>query len=219
MESAVVEHAYARALDPVERASEAIFGVLMAVSIMGALSVTSGGSQETRATLSMALGCNIAWGFTDAVMYLVNTAIVNGRNIRLVQRLRGRADPGEVRRIVAGVLPARVADGASADTVEALRRDLGALPLPRTTLTAPDYLGALGVFLIVVLATFPVVVPFLFIRDVPVAMGVSNALALVVLYGYGHLLGRFAGGRAWQYGLSIAALGAGLVAVITALGG
>ena len=31
-----------RVLDPVERASEAIFGVLMAVSIMGALSVTSG---------------------------------------------------------------------------------------------------------------------------------------------------------------------------------
>jgi hypothetical protein len=60
-----------RVLDPIERASEAIFGVLMAVSIMGALSVTSAGPQDARATLLMALGCNVAWGFTDAMMYLV----------------------------------------------------------------------------------------------------------------------------------------------------
>jgi VIT1/CCC1 family predicted Fe2+/Mn2+ transporter len=71
----------------------------------------------------------------------------------------------------------------------------------------------------VVLATFPVVIPFLFVADVRVAGRVSDALALAVLYGYGHLLGRYTGGRPWRYGLSIAALGAGLVAVIVALGG
>jgi len=98
-----------RVLDPVERASEAIFGVLMAVSIMGALSVTSGGPMDARAPLLMAIGCNIAWGFTDAVMYLVSTATVNSRNLRLVRRLQTTTDIREARLIVADALPERVA--------------------------------------------------------------------------------------------------------------
>ena len=208
-----------RVLDPIERASEAIFGVLMAVSIMGALSVTSAGPQDARATLLMALGCNVAWGFTDAMMYLVNAAIGNGRNIRLVRRLRETSDPGESRRIVNDVLPEHLASSVREETLEALRKDLVALPIPRSTLGARDFLGALGVFAIVVLATLPVALPFLFIRDVPVAMRISNALALAVLYGYGHLLGSYTGGRPWRYGLAMAGLGAALVAVIMALGG
>jgi len=70
----------------------------------------------------------------------------------------------------------------------------------------------------VVLVTFPVVIPFLFIRDVPTAMRVSNAVALSTLYAYGHLLGHYAGGKTWRHGLAMAAFGAGPVAVIMALG-
>jgi len=208
-----------RVLDPVERASEAIFGVLMAVSIMGALSVTASGPQDARTTLLMAIGCNVAWGFTDAVMYLLDAATTRSRNLRLVRRLRETTDPRESRLIVAEALPERVAAGARDETFDALRRDLCALPLPASVLGVRDLLGALGVFLVVVLATFPVVVPFLFLEDVRIAGRVSDAFALAVLYGYGHLLGRYTGGRPWQYGLAIAAIGAGLVAVIMALGG
>ena len=208
-----------RVLDPIERASEAIFGVLMAVSIMGALSVTSAGPPDARATFLMALGCNVAWGFTDAMMYLVTAAIGNGRNIRLVKRLKELSDPGESRRIVSDVLPARLASSVREETLDALCKDLVALPIPRSTLGARDFLGALGVFAIVVLATLPVALPFLFIRDVPVAMRTSNAFALAILYGYGHLLGSYTGGRPWRYGLAMAGLGAALVAVIMALGG
>jgi hypothetical protein len=50
-------------------------------------------------------------------------------------------------------------------------------------------------------------------------MRMSNLLAVVTLYAYGHLLGRHAGGRPWRYGLSVAALGVGRVAIIMALGG
>jgi VIT1/CCC1 family predicted Fe2+/Mn2+ transporter len=208
-----------RILDPVERASEAIFGVLMAVSIMGALSVTAEGAPDAKATLRMAIGCNVAWGFTDAVMYLIGAATTASRNIRLARRLRETTDLREARLIVAEVLPDRVSAGARDETIEALRRDIGALPIPGAALTGRDLLGALGVFLVVVLATFPVVLPYLLVRDVKVAGHLSDALALAVLYGYGHLLGRYTGGRPWRYGLSIAALGAGLVVVIMALGG
>jgi len=206
-------------LDPVERASESIFGVLMAVSIVGALSVTSGSSQEIRTTLVMALACNIAWGLTDAVMYLVTTAITKSRNFRLARRLQQTTDPREVRRIVTDALPASVVACARDETIEAMGKDLCALHVPKTALSSRDLLAALSVFLVVVAATFPIVLPFLFTKDVAVAKRVSNALAVAVLYAQGYVVGRFSGATPWAYGVSFAGLGAVLVAVIMALGG
>ena len=208
-----------RVLDPVERASESIFGVLMAVSIVGALSVTSGSSQEIRTTLFMALACNIAWGITDAVMYLVTTAITRGRNFRLARRLQHTADDREARRIVTDALPESVVACARDETIEALRRDLCALRIPRTALSSRDFLGALSVFLVVVAATFPIVLPFLLTRDVVVARRASNALAVAVLFAQGYVVGRYSGATPWRYGIAFAGLGAFLVAVIVALGG
>jgi VIT1/CCC1 family predicted Fe2+/Mn2+ transporter len=209
----------AQVLDPIDRASEAIFGLLMAVSIIGSLSVATAGRQEIRTMLLSALGCNLAWGLTDAVMYLVRATTENHRRIALLRRLRETADLRVARRMVADALPDQLAGGAGEETLEAIRKRLVAIPVPQTALVARDYLSALGVFALVVLATFPVVVPFLFIRDVPIAMRVSNILALAALYAYGHVLGQYAGGKAWQYGVAIAALGMFLVAVIMALGG
>ncbi len=213
------EPGHARVLDPIERASEAIYGVLMALSITGSLSAATAGNQEIRTLMLTALGCNLAWGLTDAAMYLVGAATEGTRKVTLLLRLQATTDSRAARRMVADNLPDRISGGLSEETLEAIRKDLVALPASRTALVGRDYLAALGVFLLVVLATLPVVIPFVLIRDVPIAMRVSNAVALVTLYAYGHLLGTYANRKPWHYGLAIASLGAGLVAVIMALGG
>jgi VIT1/CCC1 family predicted Fe2+/Mn2+ transporter len=59
-------------LQPVERVSEIIFGTLMAMTFIGALNVGAD-RLEVRTALAAALGCNIAWGLADAVMYVVGT--------------------------------------------------------------------------------------------------------------------------------------------------
>lgn len=105
--------------------------------------------------LHMALGYNVAWGFTDAVMYVVSAAIVNGRRIRLVRRLRETSDPGEARRILTDALPGPVVGSVSQETIDAFRKDLATVSVPRSPLGAPEFVGALGVFAIVVLATIP----------------------------------------------------------------
>ncbi len=74
-----------RVLDPIERASEAIFGVLMAMTFTGSLNAATAGREEIGTMLFTAIGCNIAWGLTDAVMYLV-AAVVE-------KRRRGHAAP------------------------------------------------------------------------------------------------------------------------------
>lgn len=74
-------------------------------------------------------------------------------------------------------------------------------------------------FLLVVLATFPVVIPFAVLDSTPLAMRVSNLVALVTLFASGWALGRYAGSREWLGGVAMASLGVVLVAAIIALGG
>lgn len=94
-----------------------------------------------------------------------------------------------------------------------------AVPVPPAGLDARDFRGALGVFALVVLATFPVVVPFMVLDQTVLALRVSNGLALATLFAGGFYLGRYAGGSPWRYGLALAAIGVAMVAVIIALGG
>ncbi len=209
----------AQVLDPIERASEAIFGVLMAMTFTGSLNAASAGREEIGTMLLTALGCNVAWGLTDAVMYLVGAVTEKSRRATLLRRLRKTADLEAAHRLIADELPDRLAGGVQAGTLEAIRKALVAVPDAAVQLTARDLKAAAGVFALVVLATFPVVVPFVFTKNVYVAMRVSNGLAVATLYAYGSLLGKYSGGRPWKYGLTIAAIGMALVAIIIALGG
>ena len=58
-------------------------------------------------------------------------------------------------------------------------------PAARPPLIADDVRGALGVFLLVFLSTFPVVIPFLLIGDPATALRVSNTVAVVMLFAGG----------------------------------
>src|SRR5204863_6613357 len=60
-----------RVLEPIDRVSEIIFGVLMAMTFIGTMNVATAGREEVRTVMLAALGCNVAWGLTDGVMYLV----------------------------------------------------------------------------------------------------------------------------------------------------
>ena len=77
--------------------------------------------------------------------------------------------------------------------------------------------GAL--FLLVFLATFPVVIPFLFMHNAQPALRVSNAIAIVLLFLTGYAFGRLAGRRPWVVGVSMVVLGVALVSMTMALGG
>jgi len=210
-----------RVLDPVSRISEIIFGVLMALSFTGALNAATTGREEVRTMMMTALGCNLAWGLVDAVMYLVATMTGRARNLTLLGVVRSAKDRQSAHEAIAEALPGRLGEAIGADGLEDMRRRLVALPdVPaRVRLGRDDYAGAFGVFLLVVLSTFPVVIPFMFISELAFAMRVSNGIALVMLFIGGYQLGRYAGGVAWKTGLALAAVGAVLVSIIMALGG
>ena len=210
----------ARVLDPIDRVSEVIFGLLMALTFTGSLSVATAGREDVRTMMITALGCNLAWGLADAVMYLVRTVTERTRNRTLLAQLR-TADAAAGQQLVADALPGHLADAAGPELLEGMRRRLVELPpVPaRSRLGARDFKGALGVFLLVVLATFPVVIPFLVFRETALALRVSNALSLAMLFIAGWALARHAGGSPWRGGLAMAVTGAVLIGAIIALGG
>jgi VIT1/CCC1 family predicted Fe2+/Mn2+ transporter len=206
-------------LDPIERVSEVIFGILMAVAFTGSLSVATTGRQEIETMMLTALGCNIAWGLTDAVMYLVGTLTDRHRKVAMLRRIQTTPDQAQAHRLIADALPGQLAESACEGALEVLRQRLAGVSAPPAGLGHQDYAGACGVFVLVVLATLPVVLPFFFIADVATALRVSNALALATLFIGGWLLGRYASGRPWRYGFGMAAVGVVLVVIIIALGG
>jgi VIT1/CCC1 family predicted Fe2+/Mn2+ transporter len=208
-------------LDPINRVSEIIFGLIMALTFTGSVSAATAGREEIRTILFAALGCNLAWGLVDAVMYLVALMTERTRNFTLLRRVRSATAPREAQAILADAMPEHLCTVISTEALEELRQRLAALPEPpaRGRLGRDDFVGALGVFLIVVLTTFPVVVPFMLFSEVQLAMRVSNAVALVTLFACGFALGRYSGGIPWRSGLAMAALGVVLVAVTMALGG
>jgi VIT1/CCC1 family predicted Fe2+/Mn2+ transporter len=207
-------------LNPVDRVSELLFGLFMALTFVGAVSVAESGQAEIRAMLAAALGCNLAWGLADAVMYLVRTVTDRGRSLTLVRSVRA-ADPEAGRKLIESALSSATTGLVSATEIEAIRGRILALPdLPgRPRLESRDLLAALAVFLLVVAATFPVVLPFVIFADVGTAKNVSRAIALAMLFGGGMALGRYAGYGSWRVGLMMTGLGAALVGAIMALGG
>jgi VIT1/CCC1 family predicted Fe2+/Mn2+ transporter len=209
-----------RVLDPVERTSEVIFGLLMAMTFIGSISVATGGGEEVRTLLIAAIGCNLAWGLADAVMYLVRAATERSRKTRLLAQLHG-ADAAEGRSLISDALPPHLATASGGDVLETMRQRLLGLPEPprQALLGRADFTGALGVFLLVVLATFPVVVPFMLIDQTAFAVRVSNLVAVAMLLVAGTALARYAGAPAWQGGLAMAVTGSLLLAAIIALGG
>ena len=82
-----------------------------------------------------------------------------------------------------------------------------------------DWLGAAGVFLLVFLSTFPVVIPFMVMREAVAALRVSNAVAIGLLFFTGYAYGRLTGRHPWGVGVSMVALGIVLVAITIVLGG
>jgi hypothetical protein len=96
-------------LDPVDRTSEIVFGVLMAMSVTGSLSVAQANRGDVVDMLYAALGCNLAWGLTDAVAYLVAAKTERYRKAVLMRRLRAARDDGEAHCLLAAARPDRVA--------------------------------------------------------------------------------------------------------------
>jgi hypothetical protein len=208
-------------LEPIDRISEVLFGLIMVLTFTGSLSVAEAGREDVRAMLVGALGCNLAWGLIDAILYLMACLAEKGQNLATFRAVRRAASSSLGQQLVAGALPPLVASVMKPEELEQLRARLTQLPEPAESyrLQKDDYFGALGVFLLVFLSTFPVAIPFILMDDARLALRVSNAIAIVLLFLTGYVFGRMTGRHPLWVGCGMVVLGLMLVGLTMALGG
>ena len=209
-----------RFLDPMDRLSEVLFGLIMVLTFTGSLSVAESGREDVRSMLVAALGCNLAWGIIDGVLYLMGRAAERNAGVATARAVRRSATRDDAHRLIADALPGDLATALGPHELEAIRlRLLDAPAPPIARLERRDWLAALGVLFWVFCITFPVVIPFIIMHDPRPAMRVSNGIAIALLYVTGHLYGRITGRSPYAVGFGMVLLGLLLVGLTIALGG
>jgi VIT1/CCC1 family predicted Fe2+/Mn2+ transporter len=211
-----------RNLDPSSRLGEILFGLIMALGFTG--SVRLGLDEADNEALFVGiLGCNVAWAIVDAAMYLLTEMFERGRTNRLVRDVQAARSEEEALGFVADEVAARLPIVQGAPGAEAFHAWLLGLVRGREPGAAgvekEDVYGAVAVALVIVLATLPIVVPFLLVADPNVAVRVSNAVALSMLFLLGAWWGRIVGVNPWRVGAGLTGIGIALVLVTIALGG
>jgi VIT1/CCC1 family predicted Fe2+/Mn2+ transporter len=204
---------------------EILFGLIMTLTFtLGAgLVVEEQGREGARQILLGVLGCNVAWGIIDGVFYVLGEVFERGRLRRVALRIRESTSPGEARSLVASELDdllSGIANDNERDRLYGSIAERVRVAEPgHVRLQGQDILGGLASAWLVIACSLPAVLPFLVFDDPGVALRVSNAVLLALLFVVGHRVGRLTLARPWLTGAVFAVFGLGLVLLSMALGG
>jgi hypothetical protein len=208
-------------LEPMDRISEVLFAVIMALTFTCTLAVGTAGKPEVKTMLLGALGCNLAWGIIDAGLYLMTCLNTAGGKAAMLREMRDAPSNSAVRSILADNLHPMIASTFSEEQLNSTRRSLRQSPaLPgRASLTRDDAFAAIGVCLLCFLSTLPIALPFLFVGDARLALRISNAVAVIMLFFCGYVFGRRSGLAPWTTAVAMVAFGGAMIGIAIKLGG
>jgi hypothetical protein len=209
-------------LDPATRVGECLFGLIMALGITGA--VRLGAAEITSRELLVAvLGCNLAWGVVDGVMYVMLAIFERGRRTRIAKCIVSAPNDDAAIAYIHAELGDRLEPLTSVEERAQLYRWVLELTR-RANLDPPriqreDILGGIAVGAMVLLATFPIVVPFLFLSNAGFAVRCSNFIALSMLFWLGAWWGHVVGASPYRISAGVTGVGLLMVLITIVLGG
>ena len=125
-----------RILDPLERFSEIVFGLIVVLTFTGALSVAHTGQAEVHRMMIGAILCNLAWGIIDAAFYLISCIAEHARNVTLLLRLQKCAEGEHAAQMVAAALPPKIAEVLHIEDFHRIHTGLKQMPARRRTPSA-----------------------------------------------------------------------------------
>lgn len=213
-----------RYLDPADSLGETLFGLIMALTItLGARLLSQATEFDPRELIVAMIGCNVAWGVIDAVLYLIGSVFNRNRRVQFVRKLRAASNNVEAMAAIReefGLEDEPALSDADREAFHRLVLDIMRhAGTERAHLRPRDYRAALAIVLVVSLTAIPGVLPFLVIGDGHLALVLANAIQICLLFFVGYRWASHTGANPWRTGILILALGVGLVAVAVALGG
>lgn len=211
-------------LAPGDSLSELLFGLIMTLTFtLGAGLMLREDPNAARDLLIATIGCNIAWGIIDGSLYVSGQIFERARMARLGQLIRG-ADSEEaaaqvVEEELADLVGVTVDAGEREDLYRRMARHVRASRARPRGLVRADLSGAIASFWLVFFGSIPAALPFLFIDDAWIALRVSNAILIALLFIAGYRWAAYTALRPWLTGLLFTVAGVGLVVMAIALGG
>ena len=204
---------------------EILFGLIMTLTftLAAGIVIQKEGRAGAREMLVGILGCNLAWGIIDGVLYVLGQVFERGRVRRIGFNLRQATTAEGARQMVAEELDETLVPVT--DEPMRLRLYQSVVEHVRNTPPEPnrvrreDLLGGLAAGWLVFLCSFPAVLPFLFLDDPRLALRVSNAILLGLLFYVGWRAARHTLAKPWLAGAVLLLVGVLLVAVAIPLGG
>jgi VIT1/CCC1 family predicted Fe2+/Mn2+ transporter len=211
-----------RHLEPVERLGEVLFGLIMALGIIGAVRLEQD-EPENRALFIGIFGCNLAWAIVDGVMFVLTTNFQRGSKARLMRDVQAApTETAALARIaeeLGGPLMQLTTDAERAQLYGSVLNIIRRGVPEESQWQAKDFLGAAAVALIIMIATFPVVLPYLIVSNPYHAVRISQWIALAELFWLGLWWGRMVGRNPILLAAGLTLVGGILVIVTILLGG
>jgi hypothetical protein len=215
-----------RYLDPASRLGEILFGLIMVLTITLAAGLTVTDDQAgARELLAAAIGCNIAWGIIDAVMYLMNCVTVRTGKIRLIEAVRRAPNTTAALELIGSEIEPELQELVHPDQAkafaESVLKHLSAAHInkSRPLITGDDIFGAIACFWLVFVSCLPASLPFLIFSRPHFALRVSNFLLIALLFLVGQKWAQYAGVNRFLAGSALVAIGLLLVGIAILLGG
>ena len=213
-----------RHLDPASRMGEILFGLIMVLTVTLTAGLTvKEGSTGVRELLFAALGCNLAWGFIDGIMYVMNRMAERSVRSRLIRAIQAAPSEGVALDMIRNEVDPELESLARPEDREILYRatlkNLAQDRVLRTTLKKDDFYGGLVCFWLVFVSCLPAAAPFLIFSEPTRALRVSNFLLLAMLFAVGYKWAAYANASRLLFGLAMVAIGLALVGVAVLLGG
>jgi hypothetical protein len=212
-------------LDAGSRMGEILFGLIMTLTFtLGAgLILEEEGRAGARELLIATIGCNIAWGLIDGVLYVLGQLFERGRLRRVGASVRAAQSDAAAAQVVGAEfdeLLGPVTDAPQREQLYAsIVRKLRTADLTPNRLQAADLKGGLACGWLVFACSFPAAIPFFFIDEPTTALRVSNAVLLALLFFVGFRAGRVTTANPWISGVTFLGMGLVLVVAAIALGG
>ena len=116
--SEVSDIPFGRVLDPMERISETLFGLIMALTFICSLGVATSGNIQIQTMLIGALGCNLAWGIVDGGLYLLARINERGSKNLTLRAIRQAPDAEAAQAVIADALPPELVSVLRAEQLE-----------------------------------------------------------------------------------------------------
>lgn len=223
-----------RYVDPLDLWTQMLYGLLIVLTFTMAFraidrTVVSNlvAAEQANRLFIAAIGCSIAWGVIDGVVYVLSCIAERAGQRKLIRDVQASPDERTATAVIAGELDSVLEPIAGDASREALYRGMQR-ELRTAAPTAPtiavvnkeDFYGAAITVAVALTATLPVVVALLLFPDPFVSLRVSNLIAVGMLMGVGYGWARQSGTRPpLVVGLLLAAIGVLAVLIAIPLGG